>query len=116
MSAAWESLEPYRNPDVSESERNRFLAVWEEHRRIYGYTLLAELVYALRRALKNDPDLMGLDYDALIVDEYQDLNACDLDVLEQLAQRGDLLSSLPETMTSPFTHFAEPRPKGSGDS
>jgi DNA helicase II / ATP-dependent DNA helicase PcrA len=33
-------------------------------------------------------DLEGLDYDFLVVDEYQDLNACDLRVLELLAERG----------------------------
>jgi DNA helicase II / ATP-dependent DNA helicase PcrA len=57
-------------------------------RQIYGYTLLAELPFALRQALQDHPDLDGVDYDLLIVDEYQDLNACDLEVLHLIAERG----------------------------
>ena len=44
--------------------------------------------YALRRALQDHPDLDGVDYDLLVVDEYQDLNACDLDLLHLIADRG----------------------------
>jgi len=55
---------------------------------VYGYTLLAELPYALRQALQDHPDLDGVSYDVLFVDEYQDLNACDLEVLHLIADRG----------------------------
>lgn len=41
-----------------------------------------------RQALESYDDLEGLDYDFLVVDEYQDLNACDLRVLALLAGRG----------------------------
>jgi DNA helicase II / ATP-dependent DNA helicase PcrA len=88
MAAAWESLEPEEDERVDPQARARFLGAWDEHRRIYGYTLLAELPYALRQALIDHPDLEGVDYDLLIVDEYQDLNACDLAVLHLLADRG----------------------------
>lgn len=88
MAAAWESLEPDEDPRVDPEARARFLGAWDEHRRIYGYTLLAELPYALRQALIDHPDLEGADYDVLVVDEYQDLNACDLAVLHLLADRG----------------------------
>lgn len=88
MAAAWESLTPEEDPEVDSAVRARFLGAWDEHRRIYGYTLLAELPYALRQALIDHPDLEGADYDLLIVDEYQDLNACDLAVLHLLADRG----------------------------
>jgi DNA helicase-2/ATP-dependent DNA helicase PcrA len=89
MAAGWESLEAHENPDVDEQTRNRFLGAWDEHRRIYGYTLLAELPDLLRRALEtHGGELAGLDFDMLVVDEYQDLNACDLRVLRLLADRG----------------------------
>ena len=88
MAANWQSLEESRDPRVLPEERSQFLGAWEQHRRIYGYTLLAELPYALRGALIDHPDLCALDYDALIVDEYQDLNACDLEVLKLLSNRG----------------------------
>jgi ATP-dependent DNA helicase UvrD/PcrA len=88
MAAAWESLEPEQDPEVDAATRARFLGAWDEHRRIYGYTLLAELPYALRQALIDHPDLQGVDYNLLVVDEYQDLNACDLAVLHLIAERG----------------------------
>ncbi|MGH9398355.1 MAG: UvrD-helicase domain-containing protein [Terriglobia bacterium] len=88
MAANWESLQPAVDPRVDPADRAHFLAAWREHRQVYGYTLLAELPYALRHALQDHPDLDGVDYDLLIVDEYQDLNACDLEVLHLIAERG----------------------------
>jgi ATP-dependent DNA helicase UvrD/PcrA len=88
MAANWESLQPAVHPRVDPAERARFLGAWNEHRETYGYVLLSELPYALRHALNNHPDLEGLHYGLLIVDEYQDLNACDLEVLRLIAGRG----------------------------
>jgi DNA helicase-2/ATP-dependent DNA helicase PcrA len=88
MAAAWESLNEEEDPEVDSEERTRFLGVWTEHRTIYGYTLPAELPYALLTALEEHPDLEGVDFDLLIVDEYQDLNACDLALLQQIGLRG----------------------------
>jgi len=88
MAANWESLRPEENPRLDQQERARFVGTWNEHRQVYGYTLLAELPYALRNALQNHPNLEGVDYDLLVVDEYQDLNACDLEVLQRIAERG----------------------------
>jgi len=88
MAANWESLRPEQDPQVDPAERTRFFGAWNEHRRVYGYTLLQELPYALRKALRNHPDLEGVDYDLLVVDEYQDLNACDLEVIKLIGERG----------------------------
>jgi DNA helicase-2/ATP-dependent DNA helicase PcrA len=88
MAANWESLQPGSDPEVDPAERARFLGAWNEHRRVYGYTLLQELPYALRRALQDHPDLEGVDYTLLVVDEYQDLNACDLEVIRLIGERG----------------------------
>jgi DNA helicase-2/ATP-dependent DNA helicase PcrA len=87
MSAKWESLSEIPNEEIEPEQRARFLGMWMEHRHVFGYTLLAELPDLLRQALRDHDDILGLDYDLLIVDEYQDLNACDLDVLQRLAQR-----------------------------
>ena len=88
MAAGWESLRSEQHPNVDSAERARFLGAWNEHRQLYGYTLLAELPYALRMALHNHPDLEGVNFHVLVVDEYQDLNACDLNVLHLIAERG----------------------------
>ena len=87
MEANWQSLRPQDDPNVPADVRARFLGVWREHREVYGYTLLTELPDLLRQALRDHADLDGLGYDLLIVDEYQDLNPCDLAVLELLARR-----------------------------
>jgi len=88
MSAKWESLSETPNEEIEPEQRARFLGMWMEHRHVFGYTLLAELPDLFRQAMRDHDDLLGLDYDLLIVDEYQDLNACDLEVLQRLAQKG----------------------------
>jgi ATP-dependent DNA helicase UvrD/PcrA len=87
MASNWESLTDHEDPEITEADRNRFRGTWNEHRRVLGYTLLQELPYALRRALQNHNDLVGIDYDLLIVDEYQDLNACDLEVIKLVSDK-----------------------------
>jgi DNA helicase-2/ATP-dependent DNA helicase PcrA len=88
LEANWQSLRPGDDPRIEPAVRARFLGAWDEHRRVYGYTMLSELPNLLRQALESHDDLQGIDYDLLIVDEYQDLNACDLDVLRLIAERG----------------------------
>ncbi len=88
MAANWESLNPGEDPRISSEERSRFLGAWNEHRTVYGYTLLSELPFALRISLRDNPDFEGMDFRVLICDEYQDLNACDLAVLKLIEQRG----------------------------
>ena len=88
MAANWESLVPEEDPEIDHRVRVRFRGIWEDHRDTYGYTDVSELPYALRRALEQHDTLAGLDYDVIFVDEYQDLNACDLDVLRRIAERG----------------------------
>jgi len=88
MASNWESLTEEENPEISNTDRTRFRGAWTEHRRILGYTLLAELPYSLRRALHDHEDLAGIDFDLLLVDEYQDLNSCDLNVIKLLSEKG----------------------------
>ena len=88
MSAKWESLEEVHLEEVSPEERAKFMGAWGQHRNIFGYTLLAELPDLFRQALVNYDDLVGIDYELLLVDEYQDLNACDLEILKLLSDKG----------------------------
>jgi DNA helicase-2/ATP-dependent DNA helicase PcrA len=88
LSADWQSL----TADEADWERRfpdpRFLGAWREHRRIYGYTLRSELVYQLKKALaqRGDFELEG-PLEHFLVDEYQDLNRCDLAVVREIASR-----------------------------
>lgn len=88
LAADWESLLPQENPRVPEEVRAAFQGAWQEHRRVFGYTLMAELPYQLLQALRQHDELDGLDYALLVVDEYQDLNACDLSMLKAIGDRG----------------------------
>ena len=88
MASNWESLDPIEDPDLPEIIRNRFSGVWMQHRSIFGYSLLAELPFRLLRALQDHPNLKLGGWSILVVDEYQDLNRCDLDVLQQISGRG----------------------------
>jgi hypothetical protein len=107
LAANWESLNPAEVVNVPAEVRARFMGGWREHRQIMGYALLSELPYALRTALRDHPDLDGVDFGVLIVDEYQDLNACDLDVLRRLAAQ-----LLPRVMTiSRSIRFAKRTPR-----
>jgi DNA helicase-2/ATP-dependent DNA helicase PcrA len=53
MASNWEFLEQRELPQVDPEHRARFLAAWHEHREVYGYTLLAEVPFALRQALRD---------------------------------------------------------------
>lgn len=89
LSADWDTLRADQStPNPLKADAN-FVGAWQQHRTTFGYTLRSELVYQLKRALEQhgDIDLDG-DISHLLVDEYQDLNACDLSVVARLAERG----------------------------
>ena len=89
LSADWQSL----TADESEWENRfpnpKFLGAWREHRQVYGYTLRSELVYQLKKALEQRDDFaLESPINHLLVDEYQDLNRCDLSVVQHIESRG----------------------------
>lgn len=66
-----------------------FIGAWQVHRETYGYTLRAELVYRLNRALAQVGDFrLSPQPRFLLVDEFQDLNACDISVIQAISERG----------------------------
>lgn len=89
LSANWETLNIEKGDWEFTFDNPQFLGAWQEHRTIYGYMLRAELVYQLKKALEQD-DKIQLDnpIEYLVVDEYQDLNKCDLAIIEHLRKRG----------------------------
>jgi DNA helicase-2/ATP-dependent DNA helicase PcrA len=91
MASNWESLDPTQDPDLPDDVRNRFAGIWEHHRNNFGYSLLSELPYRLLRALQDHPELNLGTWRLLVVDEYQDLNQCDLSVLREITDRGRYL-------------------------
>jgi DNA helicase-2/ATP-dependent DNA helicase PcrA len=87
LSADWQKLTDEweaRFPD------SKFLGAWKEHREIYKYTLRSELVYQLKLSLQEQAGSMDLDGPPkyVMIDEYQDLNACDLALIKAMADLG----------------------------
>jgi DNA helicase-2/ATP-dependent DNA helicase PcrA len=79
------SLEPH--------VRNAYVGLWETHRRVFGYTLLAELPYRAGNAIE-DFDLNIDPIDLLVVDEYQDLNEADIRLIRSMRERGAKIISI----------------------
>lgn len=90
MAARWESLDPGLEllADLDPALRNAYVANWEWHRRVYGYSLFAEMPLYASQLVEDHDDLKLGDLDLLIVDEYQDLNRAEIALVEALAQRG----------------------------
>jgi superfamily I DNA/RNA helicase len=72
---------------------------------------LTELPNLLRQALADHDELQGLDYQLLVVDEYQDLNACDLEVLRRLGERGSAIIATGDDDQSIYS-FRKAAPEG----
>ena len=111
MASNWESLEPIEISELPEEILNRFAGSWEIHRVIFGYSLLAELPYRLLRALEDHPDLRLGDWQILVVDEYQDLNLCDISVLKEISDRGRCLVAVGDDDQSIYS-FRRAHPAG----
>lgn len=86
LSADWGRLKA--DEDDYEFPDPRFLGAWNLHREIYGYTLRSELVYQLKNALREEDFRFMPKIEYLLVDEYQDLNPCDLFVIKLLVDYG----------------------------
>jgi DNA helicase-2/ATP-dependent DNA helicase PcrA len=83
----WETLDAEGEGWEAGHPDAEFLSAWQRHRQVYGYTLRSELVYQLLVELRSDPALSPEPVREIVVDEYQDLNKCDLDTVSFLFQR-----------------------------
>lgn len=89
LSTDWETLEADSKTPTSKIANPKFIGAWQEHRAVYGYLLRSELVYQFKKALEQEADIkIDGPIEHLIVDEYQDLNKCDLAVIEHLRAYG----------------------------
>lgn len=86
LGAAWETepgVPPTVDPDL--------LGALTKDKERYRYVLRSELVFLLHGELGSDLDLLRDGYKHIVVDEYQDLNKCDVAVLDELGRRGAVL-------------------------
>lgn len=88
LSANWDELKADEDDWKNNFPNPQFLGGWEQHREVYGYTLRSELVYQLKGALEEEDFNFIPPINYLLVDEYQDLNPCDLAVIKLLTEHG----------------------------
>jgi DNA helicase-2/ATP-dependent DNA helicase PcrA len=107
LSSDWEQLTAdqadYRFPDP------KFQGAWQEHRQIFGYTLRAELVFQLKHSLEEGIVQLDQLQKQILVDEYQDLNPCDLAVVRALTNaRAELYAAGDDDQSIYGFRFADP--------
>lgn len=89
LSSDWQTLDADKEKWEERYPDPEFLGAWRQHNRTYGYTLRSQLVYELKRALERNHDfLLEQSFKHILIDEYQDLNRCDLAVIKALSRRG----------------------------
>ncbi len=89
LSTDWETLRIDEIGWEQQFPNPSFLGAWRSHKDQYGETLRAELVYQLKKQLNQSRDFqLDKEYKHILIDEYQDLNACDLAIVNELAKRG----------------------------
>lgn len=89
LSADWETLKAEEAGWNETFPNPKFIGALQQHKTVYGETLRAELVYKLKRTLDQKSEFkLDNNYKYVLIDEYQDLNACDLSVIRSLSERG----------------------------
>ena len=77
---------------LSEGSRRDFEEVYTVMKDVLGLTTRGELTFLWWRYLRSHADLdtfaHGVDADCVLADEYQDLNECEHDILQMLAENG----------------------------
>ena len=89
LAAGWQDLSADDSGWEQAAFDSQFVGAWRDSRRVFGYTLRDELVYQLKNSLTQHPEeALDSKIRYVIVDEYQDLNPCDLAVIRALAANG----------------------------
>ena len=93
MSSGWATLKADESGWDKTFPNASFMGAWNKHRQAYGYTLRAELVYRLKELFSRRGDYSSkiLVPHHLLVDEYQDLNHCDITVIRKFVDLGATL-------------------------
>lgn len=87
LSSDWQTLTADEDDWETRYPDPEFLGAWREHRKTYGYMLRAELVYQLKKVLEQNPGFtLEQSFQHTLVDEYQDLNRCDLAVIRAISK------------------------------
>lgn len=111
MSASWESLAEVQDDAIPQELRAKYMGLWEEHRKVFGYSLLSELPFRLKIALEGNSELNLGGLNLVAIDEYQDLNACDLNCFDYISKRGTTITAIGDDDQSIYS-FRKAHPEG----
>lgn len=88
LSADWGNLNADEQGWEESFKIPQFISAFRDHKTLYGETLRAELVYQLKKCLnQNGQFKLDKDYKHILIDEYQDLNPCDLAIVKEFADK-----------------------------
>lgn len=110
LSAAWET-----GPGIPPAVDPPLLGALDLDKARYRYVLRAELVFDLYQELGSDPGLLRGSYRNIVVDEYQDLNNCDVAVVDELGRRGARLYVAGDDDQSIYEQLRNARPQAIRD-
>lgn len=89
LSADWGNLNADEQGWEESFKIPQFISAFREHKDLYGETLRAELVYQLKKSLNQNGEFkLDKEYKHILIDEYQDLNPCDLAIVKEFAVKG----------------------------
>lgn len=92
LSADWEQLRADETGWIDDFPNPKFIGALAQHKAVYGESMRSELVYKLKKSLEqNENFVLDNNYKYILIDEYQDLNACDLSVVRSLSKDGAFL-------------------------
>jgi DNA helicase-2/ATP-dependent DNA helicase PcrA len=92
LSADWEQLRADESGWLENFPNSKFIGAINQHKEVYGETMRSELVYKLKKSLEQNENFrLDNSYKYVLIDEYQDLNACDLSIARSLSERGSTL-------------------------
>lgn len=88
LSADWGNLNADEQGWEESFKIPQFISAFRDHKTLYGETLRNELVYQLKKCLSQNGEFkLDKEYKHILIDEYQDLNPCDLAIVREFADR-----------------------------
>jgi len=89
MASRWQAMDStFVLESIDEDLRDAYVAAWRRQREVFGYALFAEMPWYALELIEDHPEADTRDLEIFIVDEYQDLNACEMALVESLVSRG----------------------------
>jgi len=103
-----------RIKQIHSRRTSKFGSAFQQATKIFGFTLLEQLPDLLRKMIAEQSEVKGLDFSFLIVDEYQDLNKCEVELLKLLQEKNIFVLAVGDEDQSIYS-FRRAHPAGIRD-